>query len=37
MKLKMSHTNENSTDMLTQVLTKEKFELCAGLADMDYS
>ena len=35
MKLKTSHTNENSTDMLTKVITKEKFELCAGLANMD--
>ena len=35
MQLRMIHTEKNAADMLTKVVTKEKFELCAGMACMN--
>ena len=35
MKLKKIHTDFNSSDMMTKVVTIEKLKLCAGSEDMD--
>ena len=35
MQLRNIHTKKNPIDMLTKVVTKEKFKLCAGTAGMN--
>ena len=35
MQLRNIHTKKNSANMLTKVVTKEKLELCVGMADMN--
>ena len=37
MQLRKIHTKKNSTDMLTKVVTKEKLELCATTASMNFN
>lgn len=35
--LKKIHAEKNPTDMMRKVVTREKLELCAGLADINSS
>ena len=35
LQLRKIHTDKNLSDMMTKVVTKEKFELCRDLAGMD--